>query len=67
MTAGVSGRWFVSKTHKGTLVHARLEPGEENSAKLVSLVRREARLIARREGKKVIINDGPPGPECRMT
>lgn len=64
MTVNLSGRWFISRTDKGTLVHARLEPGEENSGKLVSLVRREARLIAGREGKKVIISDGPPGIGC---
>ena len=60
----LSGHWFISQTARGTLVHARLEPGEENSGKLVTVVRREARLIAQREGKTVVINDGPPGIGC---
>ncbi|HOK20295.1 MAG TPA: 4Fe-4S binding protein, partial [Thermosynergistes sp.] len=35
----LSGHWFVSETRYGPLVHARLIPGEENSGKLVALVR----------------------------
>ncbi len=59
-----NGRWFVSDTAFGPFVHARLDPAEENSGKLVSIVRKEARLIARREGLRYIVVDGPPGIGC---
>jgi MinD superfamily P-loop ATPase len=63
----VNGRWFVSRTRFGTLVHARLGIGEESSGKLVTLVRREARRIAEEEGVGLILNDGPPGIGCPAT
>ena len=59
-----SGQLFVSDTPYGPLVHARLEPGEENSGKLVTLVRQTAEQIARDEGFEYIIVDGPPGIGC---
>jgi MinD superfamily P-loop ATPase len=60
----VSGEWFVSETRFGPLVHARLGIAEENSGKLVSRIRREARDIAEREGRGLIIADGSPGIGC---
>lgn len=59
-----SGQLFVSDTPYGPLVHARLEPGEENSGKLVTLVRQTAEQIARDQGFENIIVDGPPGIGC---
>jgi MinD superfamily P-loop ATPase len=59
-----SGQLFVSDTPYGPLVHARLEPGEENSGKLVTLVRQTAEKIAHDEGFQYIIVDGPPGIGC---
>ena len=56
--------WFVSETRFGTLVHAKMGPGEENSGKLVTEVRRKAREIATETGADFIINDGPPGIGC---
>ena len=58
------GRWMVSETRCGTLVHARLNAAAENSGKLVSTVRREARRIAEEKGFSLIITDGPPGIGC---
>jgi len=60
----LSGRWFVSDTRYGPLVHARLGIAEENSGKLVALVRRNARTIAKEQGLDYIITDGPPGIGC---
>lgn len=60
----VSGQWFISSVENGTLVHARLGPGEENSGKLVTLVRQKARQIAEQENRHLIITDGPPGIGC---
>ena len=58
------GRWFISSTRIGPLVHARLNPGEENSGRLVSLLRQSARDLAARLGAKWILLDGPPGTGC---
>lgn len=58
------GEWFVSNTRAGTMVHARLGIGAENSGKLVSLVRREARRLAEEEGAPRVLVDGPPGVGC---
>ncbi len=59
-----NGRWFVSDTRHGPLVHARLGPAEENSGKLVTLVRREARRVAGERGVNVLLVDGSPGIGC---
>ncbi len=60
----VCGDWFVSATRFGPLVHARLHPGAENSGKLVSLVREQARATAKQERRDLVIVDGPPGTGC---
>jgi len=60
----VCGDWFVSVTRFGPLVHARLHPGAENSGKLVSLVREQARATAKQERRDLVIVDGPPGTGC---
>ena len=64
MRDNMAGHWFVSSTKYGTLVHARLGIAQENSGKLVSLVRQKAKLIAEEEDLKYMINDGPPGIGC---
>ena len=67
MEPHVCGQWMVSDTLHGTLVHARLGIGEDNSGKLVTQVRREARRLAEAEGVGLILNDGPPGIGCPVT
>ncbi|MDD2290114.1 MAG: ATP-binding protein [Bacteroidales bacterium] len=57
-------KWFVGNFRKGKMVHARLAPGEENSGKLVSKVREQARKTAESSGADTIIIDGPPGTGC---
>jgi MinD superfamily P-loop ATPase len=59
-----SGRWFVSDTDKGPLVHACLGMAEGNSGKLVALLRKKARAIAEEKGYNLIIVDGSPGTGC---
>lgn len=56
--------WYVSSTRFGTLVHARMGPGEENSGRLVTQVRKRAKEIALQNQCAFIINDGPPGIGC---
>jgi MinD superfamily P-loop ATPase len=58
------GRWFISDTRFGPLVHARLGVAAENSGKLVTLVRGEARKLAAAGGIEWILTDGPPGIGC---
>jgi MinD superfamily P-loop ATPase len=58
------GEWFTSSTRFGPMVHARLGIAEENSGKLVSLIRQQARTLAEKNGLELIITDGPPGIGC---
>lgn len=58
------GQWFVSKTRFGPMVHARLGIAEENSGRLVALVREQARKRARDAHIDMILTDGPPGIGC---
>jgi MinD superfamily P-loop ATPase len=58
------GEWMVSETRCGPMVHARLDVAAENSGKLVSTVRREARRIAVEKQRSMVIVDGPPGIGC---
>ncbi len=60
----LSGRWFISNTRFGPMVHAKLGIAEENSGKLVSLVRRQAKLLAEKQNADYIIVDGAPGIGC---
>jgi MinD superfamily P-loop ATPase len=59
-----NSRWFKGSFRNGWIVHARLEPGEENSGKLVNVVRKQAREVAKESGCNIIIIDGPPGIGC---
>jgi MinD superfamily P-loop ATPase len=59
-----AGEWFVSDTRYGPLVHARLGIAQENSGKLVALVRQKARELTGQQGLDLIISDGPPGIGC---
>ncbi len=56
--------WYVSNTRFGTLLHARMSPGEENSGKLVTKIRQKAAELAQEINADFIINDGPPGIGC---
>jgi MinD superfamily P-loop ATPase len=64
MQENLSGHWFVADTRYGPLVHARLGVAQENSGKLVAMVRQQAGLIAKEQRIDYIISDGPPGIGC---
>jgi MinD superfamily P-loop ATPase len=64
MEENISGEWFVSETKYGPFVHAKLGIAEENSGKLVSVVRQKAKEIAEKENLDYVIIDGPPGIGC---
>lgn len=58
------GEWYISETRFGPMVHARLGIAEENSGKLVTLVRKEAKALAEEKGLQLILTDGAPGVGC---
>jgi MinD superfamily P-loop ATPase len=58
------GEWYSSDTRFGPMVHAMLGIAEENSGKLVTLVRQEAKKLADRRDLDLILTDGPPGVGC---
>jgi MinD superfamily P-loop ATPase len=58
------GEWYISDTRFGPLVHARLGIAEENSGKLVTLVRQEAKKLGEKKELDLILTDGPPGIGC---
>ena len=58
------GEWMISDTACGPMVHARLGVAAENSGKLVTTVRQQARRIAEEAGHALILVDGPPGIGC---
>jgi len=60
----INGQWFISDTRFGTMVHAKLGIAEENSGKLVTVIRKEAKRIAVEEKKDFLIVDGSPGIGC---
>jgi MinD superfamily P-loop ATPase len=64
MEENTTGEWFVSDTRFGPMVHAKLGIAEENSGKLVSLVKNKAIEIAKEKGADWVIIDGSPGIGC---
>ncbi len=60
----VNGEWYKSETRFGPMVHARLGAAEENSGKLVTLVREEAKKIAEDQNLEMLLVDGSPGIGC---
>jgi MinD superfamily P-loop ATPase len=64
MMENMAGHWLMSDSKYGALVHARLGIAQENSGKLVALVRQQARQTAEKEGTDYIVSDGPPGIGC---
>ena len=64
MEEQLAGHWFRSSSRYGPLFHAALRPAQENSGKLVTMVKQQARLLALDEDYELVIVDGPPGIGC---
>jgi MinD superfamily P-loop ATPase len=64
MQENLAGEWFISDTRFGPMVHAKLGIAEENSGKLVALVRKQAKELAEKNNCKWVIVDGAPGTGC---
>ncbi|WP_291327942.1 ATP-binding protein [Desulfovibrio sp. UCD-KL4C] len=58
------GEWFKSDTRFGTMIHAALGIGEENSGKLVTTVRNASTATAEENGAELVLVDGSPGVGC---
>jgi MinD superfamily P-loop ATPase len=64
MEPQMAGQWYRSQSRYGPLFHADLKPAQENSGKLVTLVKQQARLTALDGNYPLLIVDGPPGIGC---
>jgi len=64
MVQNDKSRMYSGSFRNGKMVYGRLAPGEENSGKLVNLVREKARNISKENNIEYIILDGPPGIGC---
>jgi len=64
MELNKSGEIFVLDTDRGPMAYAELQPGESNSGKLVTIVRRLADDLAESDGLDTVLIDGPPGTGC---
>lgn len=64
MTDNNQSRMYSGSFRYGKMVYGRLAPGEENSGKLVNIVREKAKQISISNNLKTIIIDGPPGVGC---
>ncbi|MFW5837799.1 MAG: 4Fe-4S binding protein, partial [Desulfovibrionaceae bacterium] len=64
MVPRTCGVQYLSRTRFGTMAHADLGIGEENSGKLVTNVRNAAAAAAEAEGAQLVLVDGSPGVGC---
>ena len=64
MQPQLAGHWYRSTSRFGPLFHAALRPAQENSGKLVTMVKQQARLLAMDESYDLVLVDGPPGIGC---
>jgi MinD superfamily P-loop ATPase len=58
------GTWFQSGTRFGPMLHAQLFPGQENSGRLVALLRQKAKETRQARNGWLVLSDGPPGIGC---
>jgi len=58
------GKWFISDTRFGPMAHASLDIAEENSGKLVTLIRNKGKELAAEKEAGLLLTDGPPGVGC---
>ncbi len=64
MEPAVNGELYTSQTRVGPMAHARLGIAEDTSGKLVTKVRERARQLAEKDGRELVLIDGPPGIGC---
>jgi MinD superfamily P-loop ATPase len=59
-----SGKWYVSQSPVGPMLHAELDPGGENSGKLVTLLKQQGTAASQENQAPIMLVDGPPGTGC---
>ena len=59
-----AGKTFISKVHQDDFTHARLNPGAENSGKLVEEVKTSLKTGVLKNKPEYVIEDGAPGIGC---
>jgi MinD superfamily P-loop ATPase len=64
MVQNDKSRLYSGNFRNGKIVYGRLAPGDENSGKLVNMVREKAKDFLKTGDFKHIILDGPPGIGC---
>ncbi|NMC41763.1 MAG: 4Fe-4S binding protein [Bacteroidales bacterium] len=64
MVQSTKSRLYSGSFRYGRMVYGRLAPGEENSGKLVNMVREKAKQVSEEHNIETIILDGPPGIGC---
>lgn len=64
MVVNDKSRMYSGAFRNGMMVYGHLAPGEENSGKLVNLVRDKAKRLSVSNHLDTIIIDGPPGIGC---
>jgi MinD superfamily P-loop ATPase len=62
----LAGEWYRSEISTGYFLHACLEPAQENSGKLVALLKEQARGLAAEGEYDLALIDGPPGTGCSV-
>jgi len=60
----LAGERYISETPYGKFFHAHLFPAQENSGKLVALVKATAQEELEKSGADLMLIDGPPGIGC---
>ena len=60
----VNGEWYISDTRYGPFSHAKLGVAEENSGRLVTLVKDKAKVLAGKVNATESLIDGAPGTGC---
>jgi MinD superfamily P-loop ATPase len=60
----VNGEWYVSETRFGPMTHAKLGIAEENSGRLVTLVRSKKDVFVDQAHGTSALIDGSPGTGC---
>jgi len=64
MVENNNNHWYIAETRFGKMVYAKMKPGEENSGKLVTLIRKESKIFCEQLQADYLLNDGPPGIGC---
>lgn len=64
MEPETNGEWYRSNSDYGSVFHARLFPGQENSGKLIERLKTNASKAANEAQSDLMLVDGPPGIGC---